>query len=185
MRRSLSLSVLAACLTGAPALAGELAGVSVPDTVTVGGTPLVLNGLGLREFLFIDIYVGGLYLPEKTADAAKALQEDVPKRVVMKFIFRKVSRDRMVDTFRDGFAAQGLSEALAERLARLEAMMDGDVVAGDTVVLDYVPGTGLTVSFNGTPKGTIEGADFMRAVLGIYIGDKPASTKLKAGMLGG
>ncbi|MCB9662612.1 MAG: chalcone isomerase family protein [Alphaproteobacteria bacterium] len=178
-------SALLALSLSAPAFAGELAGVTVPDSVTVGDTPLVLNGLGLREFLWIDIYVGGLYLPEKTKDAAKAMTADVPKRVVMEFIFRKVSRQRMVDTFRDGFAAQGLSDTLKDRLAKLEAMMDGDVVAGDTVVLDYVPGTGLTVSFNGKAKGTIEGADFMQAVLGIYIGDKPASEKLKAGMLGG
>ena len=38
--------------------AASLAGVTVPDSATVGGSTLVLNGMGLREKYFIDIYVG-------------------------------------------------------------------------------------------------------------------------------
>lgn len=50
---------------------------------------------------------------------------------------------------------------------------------------DYVPGTGTTVTIGGQAKGTIPGADFMRALWGIWLGDQPADAKLKAGMLGG
>ena len=49
--------------------AGELAGVTMPDSITVeNGQKLVLNGMGLREMFWIDIYVGGLYLPTATHD---------------------------------------------------------------------------------------------------------------------
>ena len=64
--------------------AGELAGVTMPDTATVAGSKLMLNGMGLREKFFIDVYVGGLYLPAKTTDASKAIKEDV---VVMRDAF--------------------------------------------------------------------------------------------------
>jgi hypothetical protein len=33
-------------------------------------------------------------------------------------------------------------------------------------------------------RGTIEGADFFQAVLRIWLGDKPADSGLKRGMLG-
>ena len=55
---------------------------------------------------------------------------------------------------------------------------------GDVVVLDYKPGTGTTVSFNGSAKGTLPGADLMRAIWTIYLGDNPPTNGLKKGMLG-
>src|SRR5688500_11461026 len=88
------------------ASAATLAGVTMPDTIDVGGDKLVLNGQGLREMLFIDIYVAGLYLPVKTHDAATVINSDVHKRVVMHFIFRKVSPSQIKDTFHEGILSQ-------------------------------------------------------------------------------
>lgn len=166
------------------ASAASLAGVTQPDAVTVGGTPLVLNGMGLREKYFIDIYVGTLYLPQKSSDAAKAVSLDAPKRVVMSFIYKEVTAEQMRETFAEGLAKLPNKAELKDRFAQLDGMMQ-TVKSGDEVVLDYVPGTGVTISFNGTKKGTIAGADFMRAVWSIYLGPDPASDKLKKGMLGG
>lgn len=179
-------ALLALFLAVAPsAFAAELAGVTLPDTDKLGETELVLNGMGLREFMWIDIYVGGIYLPEKTTDWKKAVEADVPKKFVMHFIFRKVSRDRMLDTFRDGLAKQeGLGDYSAD-LAKLESFMDSDVVSGDRIVLDYVPDEGFTVISNGEVKGKVGDAAFMRGIWSIFLGDKPASEKLKKGLLGG
>lgn len=47
----LALSTLALALT-LPTYAGELAGVSMPDTDTLAGQSLVLNGMALREKFF-------------------------------------------------------------------------------------------------------------------------------------
>jgi hypothetical protein len=52
------------------------------------------------------------------------------------------------------------------------------------VQIDYVPGQGTSVSIGGTAKGTIAGADFMRALWGIWLGDKPVDGSLKDGLLG-
>lgn len=180
------MSVLLTLLLGiTPAPAAELAGVALDDTVQLADQDLVLNGIGLREFLWIDIYVGALYLPAKTTDPEQAITVDAPKRIVMHFIFRKAPRDKVLATFRDGIAKQDNADQLADRLAGLEAMIDRDLVAGDRVLLDYVPGEGLTISLAGKPVGTIEGKDFMQAIWRIFLGDPPASRKLKEGMLGG
>ena len=60
--------LLAAGLDAAAAAAPAVGGVAFPATATAGGKQLVLNGVGLREKLWIDVYVAGLYLENKTAD---------------------------------------------------------------------------------------------------------------------
>ena len=55
---------------------------------------------------------------------------------------------------------------------------------GDVILLDYVPGTGTSVTINGTKIGTIPGEDFNQALLAVWLGDKPADDGLKEGMLG-
>ena len=47
---------------GSAAPAAELAGVTMPDTDTVEGKTLKLNGLGLRKKMVFKVYVAGLYL---------------------------------------------------------------------------------------------------------------------------
>ena len=179
----LSSLFLSAVLALAPAHAGSLAGVTVADTATVGGQSLVLNGMGLREKYMFDIYVGSLYLPAKTTDESKAINDDVAKRVVMSFIYKEVTKEQMVETFEEGLAKLPNKDALRDRFNTLNGMM-ATVHANDTVILDYVPGTGTTITFNGAAKGTIPGADFMKAVWSIYIGPNPPTKNLKKGMLG-
>lgn len=165
--------------------AGELAGVTLPDTATVGGQTLVLNGLGLREKYWIDIYVGALYLPAKTTDATKAIDDDVPKRMSMTFIYSHVTKAQLSETFEESFAnSPDGGAATKDRFEKMLGWMT-DVYAGDEVRFDYVPGTGTTVYVKGASKGTIEGADFMRAIWGVYLGPTPPTAKLKTGLLGG
>ena len=53
------------------------------------------------------------------------------------------------------------------------------------IYLDYIPGTGTRVTVNGEQKGVIAGKDFNSAMLDIWLGENPASSKLKKAMLGG
>lgn len=163
--------------------AGTLAGVTFPDTATVAGTQLSLNGMGLREKYTIDVYVAGLYLGQKTHDGAAAIEADAPKRVVMRFVYRKVTKDQMVDTFREGFGdkADGPQKANVDTLV---AALPAEVFAGDEMVFDYVPGVGTTVTLQGRTLATVPGAEFMRMVFGTWLGPKPPSAALKAGLLG-
>ncbi|MCA9568934.1 MAG: chalcone isomerase family protein [Myxococcales bacterium] len=164
--------------------AAELAGVTMPDSATVAGQKLVLNGMGLREKFFIDVYVGGLYLPAKTTDAKSAIDQDVPKRIKMHFIYSEVDAGKLTGAFNDGFAAVGATESQASGLAKLNGMME-TVKAGETITLDYEPGVGTHVSVKGQEKGVIAGVDFMKALWGVYLGPSPPTTALKKGMLGG
>jgi hypothetical protein len=53
------------------------------------------------------------------------------------------------------------------------------------VHLDWLPESGTRLTFNGVAKGSdIPGEDFYRALLKIWIGDKPAQDDLKEHLLG-
>jgi hypothetical protein len=83
--------------------AATLAGVTMPDTAPVAGKTLRLNGLGLRTKVFFKIYVGGLYLENPTRDAAKAISADETKRVVMHFLYKKVTAKQLSEAWEEGF----------------------------------------------------------------------------------
>jgi hypothetical protein len=58
--------------------------------------------------------------------------------------------------------------------------------SGETFIVDWVPGTGLILNAAGKPVGKpIASADFMRALLRVWLGDNPVDAGLKKGMLGG
>jgi hypothetical protein len=164
--------------------AASLADVQVPDSAQVAGTNLVLNGVGLRKKFFVKIYVGALYLPAKADNADAVLAHSGPDRVLMHLIYA-VDKGQFTDAWHDDFKANNPDsyDALKDRLEQFIAFF-GDSKQGDEITMDYVPGTGTQVSWNGTLKGTIPGEDFHKALLNVYMGLHPPTTDLKDGMLG-
>lgn len=166
--------------------AAELAGVSLPDTAEVGGQELVLNGMGLREKFWVDVYVGALYLPQVAEQAEAAINMEGPSRMVMHFV-HDAPADKVVEGWIEGFNnnnEKAVTDALAERLETFNGFFSKDIKEGEAVVLDYVPGEGTHVSLNGESKGTIEGEDFARALRAVWLGPKPPSKDFRDGLLG-
>jgi hypothetical protein len=52
------------------------------------------------------------------------------------------------------------------------------------VYLDYIPGDATEVSENGVSVGMIDGRDFNSALLGVWLGEAPATESLKKAMVG-
>jgi len=167
------------------ASAGELAGVELPDQVTVGGKTLELNGMGVRKKLVIKVYVAGLYLESRSQDPTAIVGSDAIKRVVMHFATDKATKKRMDEAWREGFEANS-PDAYAGLADRVATFMDffGDMKDGDEIVLTVTPGSGTQAELNGEDKGTIAGDDFGAALLRVWLGDHPPSEDLKEGLLG-
>ncbi len=76
------IGVLAVVLVAldVPGRAAELAGATLPDTVSAGDKTLKLNGMGLRKKAMFKVYVGGLYLesPSKDAGAIGKPMRNIP-----------------------------------------------------------------------------------------------------------
>jgi len=183
--RSLAALLALVLALGAPLAAATLAGVTMPDSITVAGKALVLNGMGVRSKLVIKVYVGGLYVEQKSKDAVAILQSDTVKRLVLHFIYSEVSKEQMAEAWTDGFTGnlpdkgKSLKPQIDQFLAAAETMKKGE-----EMVVTYVPGTGTTLTIRGQDKLTVPGAEFGRAVFGIWLGPKPPSGGLKNGLLG-
>lgn len=168
--------------------AKKLGDLYFPDKVQIAGTstPLQLNGVGHRTKFFFKIYAGALYTVKKvhSRNAVQALTG--PDRVVMHFIYSEVSRDKLVAAWQEGFQENNTAaqlKALAPEITQFNAMFPS-LKKGDIVVLDYLPGKGTRVTIKGKVKGTIKGKDFNRALLDVWLGNKPADEDLKQAMLG-
>ena len=164
--------------------ASNLAGVTLPDTEEVGGTKLVLNGMGLRTKFMIKVYVAGLYLQQKSSDPNAIINADAPKRIVMQFL-HGASKNQMSDAFNESFNDNS-PEAVKTMKADIDRLLSAlePVKAGDQMVFTYVPGTGTTFAMNGKEKLTIAGPAFGPVLFAVWLGPKPPNGDLKKGMLG-
>jgi hypothetical protein len=165
----LALSVLVA----APAGAGTLADVTMPDKIDAGGQALALNGMGLRKKFVIKVYVGGLYLPAKERSPAKILAADAPRRMAFHFLYG-VSAKQMCDAWEEGLA-DNTPNAGAEVKAGFKTLCGAmeEIPKGHEMVLTYLPGQGTRVEVNGKAKATIPGKPTSDAILATWIGAHP------------
>jgi hypothetical protein len=165
-------------------LAGEVAGVKMPDTITIEGKTLKLNGMGLRKKMLFKVYVAGLYVESPSKDAAKVISSDEVKSITLN-ILRSLSGSQIGEAISDGFWHNSKAQmgALTDRLQKLTGMFPA-VVEGDQIVLTYVPGKGTSVSAKGQDKGVIEGKDFADALFSVWLGGNPVQEDLKKALLG-
>ena len=160
-----------------------------PADASVAGTPLQLNGVGLRAAFIYKVYVAGLYLPTRAATGPEALAESGPKRLQVRLLMDGPS-DEFAKAFAGGIARRTPADrvaAMSDRIAAFDRTLRsvGNVRKGDVVNLDYAPAVGLTMTVNGKPFGApVPGADLYAALLGIFVGDTPVDARMKSGMLG-
>jgi hypothetical protein len=158
-------------------------GVKFPLTEKIGKNELVLNGGGLREKYWMDLYVAALYLESKTSDASKVIYGTEEMAIHIKIISSSVTRERFLESVNDGFA-NASSKASAEDKKKFISFFSDEFKIGDVIHFDYTPEKGIKVTKNGVVKGTISGYDFKKALFSIWFGSKPADENLKKGMLG-
>jgi len=177
---------LTALLIASTAIAGSRAGVTMPDTVTVGSKTLTLNGMGLREatMLKVDVYVAGLYVENVSSDPRNLVAADETKRIVLVFK-RDVGHDDIVKAWNEGFAKNATVPVakLQSQIAQLNAWMPS-FSKGDTLTFTMMPGRGVLVDINGKRKGVLGDDDFARSLVSIWLGPNPPTGSLKRGMLG-
>src|SRR5215471_10794276 len=165
------------------ALAAELAGATLPDTLKAGEKTLKLNGLGLRKKAVFKVYVGGLYLESPSKDAGAILTSDQPKAIRMHFL-RDLTKAQLVEAFQEGFDANVKDGASQKATFERMLAVIPDVKKGSTLTFTYLPGKGTTVSAGSKELGVFEGKGFADAVFAIWLGPKPPTDDLKKGLLG-
>lgn len=185
---SVRRAALLAALIAAPGLqAAEVAGVRIDEMQNVGGKELVLNGAGLRSKLFIKLYVGALYVSQKSAAPAALIDSAAPRRMSLRLL-RDIGADTLHGALEDGLANNHTPDelnALKPAADQFAALMKGfgKLKEGDTVAIDF-SADGVSVSLNGESRGKVAGPAFARALLKVWLGEKPADASLKKALLG-
>jgi hypothetical protein len=187
MTRTLGLISIALAFGVSTAHSRECKGIEFPDHVQVDSSNLTLNGLGLRKAtLFkVSVYVAALYAAKPSNDPNAVITSSTPVELTLHFV-RNVSVDDLTNAWTEGFSrnSDGQVAAIKDRIAQLNGWMT-NMKTGERLTFIRRPGAGIQVDVNGAVRGTIEGDDFAKAFLSIWLGAKPPNPELKSGLLGG
>lgn len=181
----------AALILSAAALSAtvELHGVKIEDSMTVGGAKLDLNGYGTRYKGPFKVYVGDLYTTKKVGSLEELIAAPGPKRMTMTFL-REIEAGPFGKLLTRG-VEDNVSKAEISKLVPGLIRM-GDIFTvnkilkpGDTIFIDWIPGTGMVVTAKGVAQGEpFKEPEFYKAIMSIWFGQSPADWRLKDGMLG-
>jgi hypothetical protein len=190
---ALSRLAVLACLTttalGASAAQVDVAGVKLEDHLELRGTPLQLNGAGVRFKAIFKVYTAGLYVGKKVSTPEEALAAPGPKRVAITML-RDIDANELGKLFTKGVEENSPKSEMVNLIPGLLRMgqMFADqkqLKTGDTFTIDWLPGTGTVITVRGVPQpDPVKEPAFFNALLRIWLGPSPADWKLKDALLG-
>ena len=174
-------------LATSAAAGATLDGVTLPDTISVDGRTLVLNGIGVRTLTIfsVKIYVAGLYLLDRSHDAQAILKSDEPRAVTLEFLHAGSKAD-VEKEYREGERVNcGGGECAASDAADFERLVAAapGVAVGDTSTYIFANG-GVEVLANGREIGRFANRDLAYRLLSGFIGEHPPTQALRAALLG-
>jgi hypothetical protein len=193
LRHPLAIVSLLLWLALTPLLSGaatvELAGVKLEDRITVAGSPLMLNGAGIRYKAVFKVYTAGLYLSSKAATPEEVLKAAGPKRIAITML-RDINSSELGKLFsrgvEDNMDRAEFSKLIPGVLRMSQVFSDHKQLReGETFVIDWVPGTGTVLTVKGVMQGEpFKEPEFFNALMRIWLGKKPADWQLKDALLG-
>ncbi len=147
---------------------------------------LTLNGQGTRDKFFIDLYVGGLYIKEKSSDFQTIIDSDEPMNIRLHIVSSLITSEKMENGTREGFikSTNGNIEPIKEKIESFLAVFLDKIKENDIYDFLYIPNDGTHIYKNNRHQKTIKGLNFKKSLFGIWIGENPAQNSLKNAMLG-
>ena len=137
----------------------------------------------------LKIYAIGLYLPRSGNSAEAVMASSGPKRIQITTL-RELGASEFADALVDGLKRNHSDAELAKLQPRIDDFRNAIIAlkstpAGSQIRLEWLPGSGTRLSVGNEARGKdIPGEDFYRALLRIWIGEKPVDQDLKNALLG-
>lgn len=158
---------------------------TLPNTIKFNGEDLIINGAGLREKFFFDIYAGGLYLKQKSNKASVAASDET-MAVKVHILSGMMSRKKMASALKSGFvkSTNNNTAPLQDRIEKFIGFVSDEIEVGQVFDIVYEKGKGSVLYKNGVEKGFVKGLDFKKALFNIWLGNDPVDKGLKNEMLG-
>lgn len=198
LRRQLTMGAAASSLLpwAAPAMAQQasLEGVDLAPTVTAYGQKLVLNGSAVRKRGYFKADVTALYLPEKMSSPDAIYKLDGVRRIQLN-ILRRFTSSTITRIFLADFKEAATDEEFKRLIGPIGQIGAAyanvkEVVKGDVVNLDWVPGRGWLATHNGKSLNEVDGKPLVikdelayQIYMRMYIG-QGAPADLRNGLLG-
>jgi hypothetical protein len=167
----------------------QLAGVKYEPVAQVASQPLPLNGAGIRYKVVVKVYTAGLYLVGRADTPEAVFKAPGPKRMQL-VMLRDIDANEFGRLFTRGMQENASREDFVKSIPgtmRLGEMFSvrKRLSAGDSVSIDWLPGTGTVISINGKREGEpIAEPEFYVSLLKIWLGNAPADHQLKDALLG-
>jgi chalcone isomerase-like protein len=178
---------LVGSVTSAVAEDREILGVTFPGEKMVEGKTLKLNGVAYRKALgIIKVFVTGLYLENPTQSADEVINSEQVKHLVTHYLTSRATAKAIKDGVGEAMAKCNPPDLVAAHQSQVDlyiSWMDKDMAPGLTAESTYVPGKGLTYTYQGELKGTIPGSDFMKLYYNMSFNEK-APKRVRKGLLG-
>lgn len=183
-------AALAALTLSASALAAtvDVGGIKVEDTQEVQGSKLPLNGAGVRYRVVIKVYAASLYVGKKVSTPDELFAAAGPKRMNLTLL-RDIESNELGKAFTRGFEDNSPKAEMSKLIPGLIKMgqifaEQKKMLAGETITIDWIPGTGTVISVRGKPQGEpFKEPEFYAALMRIWLGPSPADFKLKDALL--
>jgi hypothetical protein len=169
--------------------AGEttILGVTFPGEKVIAGKTLTLNGVSyLKKFGFVKVYAVGLYLEEPTRDGAEVIESEQVKYMLTHYLTKKATAQKLSEGFVELMEKCNPEELVAANRPAIEqyaAWLDKDMAPGLTSESLYIPGQGLTLTYQGEVRGTIPGSTFAQMYYRYNVGEN-ADSRIREGLLG-
>jgi hypothetical protein len=181
----LGLLLLLACPFYTVLAQKTISGVTLPSAMILGKDKLILNGAGIREKYFMDMYVAGLYLLKSTSDPTQIIAANEPMILQLNIVSSLITSEKMKEAVKEGFSksTNGNTSALQKQIDQFQAAFSEEIKKGDVFQIQY-NGSDVMVFKNGKLKVSISGLEFKKALFGIWLCNQPADEDLKENLLG-
>lgn len=165
--------VVALSLLAGTAQARVMAGVRMPDSISLQGKELLLDHMDLKKKLFFEIYVWGLYLERTPGSTQEAISYVGPKQLQLHFR-RNLNRDQLVQAFRN-FLSHTTASRTPEMKRYSEMLVQSlrAVRKGDSLLITYLPDKGLVISGEASQGALIPGKDFADVLFTAWLQENP------------
>ena len=165
----------------------EILGVKFPTEKTIEGKTLKLNGVSyLKKLGFVKVYAVGLYLENPTQDPKAVIESEQVKYMLTHYLTGKATAKKISEGFVELMEEGNPKDLVAANRADIDkyaSWLDKDMKPGLTSESLYVPGKGITLTYQGEVKGTIPGSTFAQMYYRYNVGEK-ADKKIRKGLLG-
>ena len=165
-----------------------ISGIEMPKDLTyIQAEPLELYGVGVRKFLWMDMYVGAIFLNEMQLKPNQIIEANKPMALRLHILSSLVSNKRIIKAIQEGFdnSTNGNLHKYQKRIDQMIGYFDEEIQPDDIIDLVYNTSGNTMIYRNKKQLGSINGLDFKQALFGVWLSDKAVDSNLKNELLKG